>query len=157
MRKTATVALAGLALVLAQAQPSAAQTVKVGTLHCGVSGSIGWIVTSRSALNCLFVSFHGYTERYRGSIRKIGLDVGATRGGELAWMVLAPTAGPRRGALSGEYVGVEASATVGAGGGANALVGGFGRSITLQPLSLEAESGVALSAGVESMSLRFLY
>jgi len=42
----------------------------------------------------------------------------------------------------------------GAGAGANALVGGFDRSFTLQPLSVEVQSGVALAAGVASLSLR---
>jgi hypothetical protein len=42
----------------------------------------------------------------------------------------------------------------GAGAGANALVGGFDRSFILQPLSVEVQSGVALAAGVTSLSLR---
>jgi hypothetical protein len=66
----------------------------------------------------------------------------------------APTAGDRAGALAGEYVGVDASVTVGAGLGANALVGGLKRSIALQPLSVEAQSGVALAAGIASLKLR---
>jgi len=71
--------------------------------------------------------------------------------------VFAPTAGPRRGALAGDYVGADASVALGAGLGANALVGGFQRSLTLQPLSVEAQSGVALAAGVASMTLRAGY
>jgi Protein of unknown function (DUF992) len=50
----------------------------------------------------------------------------------------------KRGALAGDYAGVDASATLGAGVCANALVGGFGRSLTLQPISVEAQSGLAL-------------
>ena len=53
-----------------------------------------------------------------------------------------------------DYVGADASVAVGAGEGANALVGGFDRSFTLQPLSVEVQSGVALAAGVASLSLR---
>jgi len=68
--------------------------------------------------------------------------------------VFAPTSGPRHGALTGDYVGADASVAVGAGVGANALVGGFGRSFTLQPLSIEVQSGVALAAGVASLSQR---
>ena len=45
-------------------------------------------------------------------------------------------------------------AGAGAGADANALVGGFDRSFTLQPLSIEVQSGVALAAGVASLSLR---
>jgi hypothetical protein len=62
----------------------------------------------------------------------------------------------RRGALAGDYVGADASVSAGAraGAGANALVGGFDRSFILQPLSVEVQSGVALAAGVTSLSLR---
>ena len=49
---------------------------------------------------------------------------------------------------------MDASVTVGAGLGANALVGGLKRSIALQPLSVEAQSGVALAAGIASLKLR---
>ena len=68
--------------------------------------------------------------------------------------MFAPTSGPRRGALAGDYVGADASVAIGAGAGANALVGGFSRSLTLQPLSVEVQSGLALAAGVASMTLR---
>jgi hypothetical protein len=54
---------------------------------------------------------------------KFGLDIGATTGGVLVWDVFAPEEGPKRGALAGNYEGVGASATVGVGLGANALVG----------------------------------
>ena len=37
--------------------------------------------------------------------------------------------------------------------GANALVGGRDRSLALQPLSGEAQSGLALAAGVASLTL----
>jgi Protein of unknown function (DUF992) len=77
-----------------------------------------------------------------------------TNAGILAWDVLAPSSGPKQGALTGDYVGVDASATAAIGAGANALIGGFGRSVTLQPLSLEAQTGVALAAGVAELTLR---
>ena len=60
----------------------------------------------------------------------------------------------RRGALAGGYVGADASVAAGAGAGANALVGRFDRSFTLQPLSAEVRACVALAAGVTSLSLR---
>ncbi|MGH6841056.1 MAG: DUF992 domain-containing protein, partial [Methylocella sp.] len=50
--------------------------------------------------------------------------------------------------------GVDASATIGAGVGANALVGGSGRTFTLQPLSIQAQTGLALAAGVAELTLR---
>ena len=125
---------AAVSILPALAAPAFADGVKVGTLRCDVSGGLGLIITSSKEMSCTFSSARGYREWYYGTIRKFGLDIGATSRGALAWAVFAPTAGPRHGALAGDYVGVAASATVGAGVGANALVGGFGRSFTLQPL-----------------------
>jgi hypothetical protein len=51
-------------------------------------------------------------------------------------------------ALAGDHGGADASVTIGAGIGTNALIGGFERSLALQPLSVEAQSGLALAAGV---------
>jgi hypothetical protein len=144
-----------VSLLPALAAPAFAQSgVKVGTLRCNVSGGLGLIITSTKEMSCTFFSGHGYREWYYGTIRKFGLDLGATNSGVLAWAVFAPTAGPRHGALAGDYVGVAASATLGAGVGANALVGGFGRSFTLQPLSVQVQSGLSLAAGVASLTLR---
>ena len=146
--------LVALAGPVAAAQPAAAQeSIKVGSLRCDVAAGLGLIIGSSKSMRCTFVSASGFSEGYSGTIRKFGLDIGATDRGVLAWEVLAATPGPRRGALAGEYAGVDASATLGGGAGANALVGGLGRSFTLQPLSLEAQSGVALAAGVASLTL----
>ncbi len=146
---------ASLAVLTTSAQTAVAQQgVKVGALRCDVSGGLGLIITSSKEMRCVFTSARGHREPYYGTIRKFGLAIGATTRGVLAWDVFAPSEGPKRGALAGDYAGVGASATVGAGVGANALVGGFGRSFTLQPLSVQAQTGLSLSAGVASMTLR---
>jgi hypothetical protein len=85
----------------------------------------------------------------------VGVDLGFSRGGRMAWAVLAPVAGPIRGALGGAYVGVSADAAVGVGLGANALVGGTGRSFALQPVSVEANTGLDITAGVSKLRLRY--
>jgi hypothetical protein len=59
------------------------------------------------------------------------------------------------GALQGHYGGVTASATVGVGVGANALIGGSHRTITLQPLSIEGNTGVNVAAGIGTLDLRY--
>ena len=147
--------LAAVILAIASVQSASAQeNVKIGALRCEVSAGLGLIIASTKEMRCIYHSARGYSERYYGTIKKFGLDIGHTNRGVMAWDVLAPTMGARRGALAGDYVGVSASATVGAGVGANALVGGFGRSFTLQPLSLEAQTGLALAAGVASLRLR---
>jgi hypothetical protein len=38
--------------------------------------------------------------------------------------------------------------------GANALIGGFDKSITLQPLSVEGSKGLNVAAGIGSISLK---
>ncbi len=73
----------------------------------------------------------------------------------MAWAVLAPVAGPIRGGLRGTYVGVSADAAVGVGLGANALVGGSGRSFALQPLSVDANTGLDITAGVSKLRLHY--
>ena len=150
-------AAAATAAFVATAAPALAQApggVKVGSLRCEVSGGLGLIITSTKEMECVFISARGRREHYFGKIQKFGLDIGATTRGVLAWDVFAPTEGPRRGALAGDYAGVAASATAGLGAGANALVGGSDRSFTLQPLSIEVQSGLNLSAGVASLTLR---
>jgi hypothetical protein len=148
--------LAGLlALPLATATPAAAQgKTQIGVLRCNVSGGIGLIVTSKKSMVCRFQPQHGRIERYSGSIRKFGLDIGATKRGVIGWAVFAPSRGYRRGALAGDYVGASGEASVGAGGGANVLVGGGERSISLQPLSVSAQVGVNLALGVANLTLR---
>ena len=59
------------------------------------------------------------------------------------------------GALAGHYGGASASLTLGVGGGANVLVGGFDKSIALQPVSVEGQNGLNVAAGVGEMSLKY--
>jgi hypothetical protein len=147
-------AVAAAALISAASPALAQDHIKVGTLRCDVSGGLGLIVTSTKEMECVFTSANGFQEHYWGKIQKFGLNIGLTSGGVLAWDVFEPTAGPRRGALVGDYIGVSASAAVGVGAGANALVGGSDRSVTLQPLSVQVQGGLDLSAGVASLTLR---
>ena len=151
--RAVTLAVALLALASSNHFALAKQSAKVGALRCDVSEGLGLILASKKSIRCKFTSLHGRSESYHGKIEKLGIDIGVTKGGILAWDVFAPTAGPRRHALVGKYVGVDASFAVGAGLGANILVGGSKRSFTLQPVSVEAQSGLALAAGVASLTL----
>jgi hypothetical protein len=73
----------------------------------------------------------------------------------IKWTVLAPTADAYApGALAGDYAGVSAEATVGVGVGANALVGGSGETFVLQPVSVQAQTGLNIAAGFTSFQLR---
>lgn len=151
-------AFAALAVAAAVALPvpSIAQSpnrTKVGTLTCDISAGIGLIIASKKNLTCIFTpSQPGARELYNGSITKFGLDIGATSGGEMIWTVLAPS-DRKFGALAGKYGGASAEATVGAGIGANILVGGSQRTVALQPVSVQGQSGLNLAVGVAGLEL----
>ena len=146
--------LAALALVGANILGglSANAATRVGTLDCNVSGGTGFVITSQRALSCVFRSNRGRREYYYGTVRRFGLDLGTTGPGKLGWLVFAATR-PGPGALAGDYIGGTAAVSVGAGVGANALVGGFNRSFTLQPLSIETQSGINIAAGIGALTL----
>ena len=68
---------------------------------------------------------------------------------------LAPTANAYAlGALAGDYVGASAEATAAVGVGANVLVGGSEQTMTLQPLSVQGQTGLNLALGVSKFQLR---
>jgi len=128
--------------------------VNVGTLQCEVDGGWGHVIASTREMTCVFRPVDGGTEHYRGELRRYGVDVGYTSDSKLIWGVVAPTSDMTRGALEGEYAGASAQATAGVGLGANVLIGGLDRSIALQPLSVEGNTGVALAAGIGVIVLR---
>jgi hypothetical protein len=152
-------AFAALAIVAAVASPAPSmaqgrERTKTGTLTCDISAGIGLIITSKKEVTCMFTpSQPGPREVYTGSITKFGLDIGATTGGEMVWAVYAPT-NRRFGALAGHYGGASAEATVGAGLGANVLVGGSDHTVTLQPVSVQGQTGLNVAAGVAGLDLR---
>jgi hypothetical protein len=141
--------MTGLAAAEAQAQAR----VEIGVLTCTVRGGTGFIVGSTKDLSCRF-NRPGRDEFYHGTISKFGIDIGTTKQSSIAWAVLAPTAQLPPGSLSGSYGGVSAEATVGLGVGANALIGGSSRNIILQPLSVQAQQGLNIAAGIAALQLR---
>ena len=146
--------LAALVLAGALAAPTQAQNVQAGTLVCDVSGGVGLIVTSQREMACTFTNSRGELEVYTGVIRRFGLDLGATAGGQMVWSVLAPSGPFARGALAGSYSGASAEATAVVGLGANVLVGGSNRSFALQPLSVQGQAGLNLAVGVADLQLQ---
>ncbi|MEA2874963.1 MAG: hypothetical protein QOF14_159 [Hyphomicrobiales bacterium] len=145
-----------VAAILALAPASAQERVQAGSLTCDVSAGIGFIIGSQRNVNCTFQpSGPGPVEYYAGSISKLGIDVGVTVGGVMVWLVIAPTNRPM-GALQGTYAGASAEASVLAGAGANALIGGSNRTVALQPLSIQGHAGMNIAAGVAGLELRFI-
>jgi hypothetical protein len=135
--------------------PAEAAGIKVGVLSCNVDGGWGYVLGSSKDIRCNYVPNGGRGEHYAGSISKIGVDIGYTSGGVIIWNVIAPSSDMRPGALEGGYGGVTAGATVGVGAGANVLIGGFDKSISLQPISIEGNTGLNVAAGIGAVNLKF--
>jgi len=129
--------------------------VRVGTLECSMSSSIGMIVASQRNLNCLFKSSGGPPESYQGTMTRVGLDIGITGGGAIIWTVFAGT-DRYAGMLNGTYVGASAEASIAAGLGANVLVGGSNRTVALQPVSVQGQVGFDIAAGIGSLELHMV-
>jgi hypothetical protein len=143
-----------LTFIVAAPDFARAQSVRTGGLTCNTGPRVGLVVGSRQNLQCVFLSNSGTQYVYTGRISRIGLDVGVTGGGRLFWAVFAPTSRVHRSSLVGTYVGASGNAALGVGLGANVLIGGSHRTISLQPLSVEGQLGVNLAVGVSRLTLR---
>ena len=141
-------------LSLFAAEHAAAQSTRVGMLSCRTSASIGLLVGSRQGIRCRFTpDGGGRSENYTGRIGRLGLDIGVTAGGVLAWGVLIRTRRYAPGSLAGTYAGASGDIAIGIGAGANLLVGGSNNSVPLQPLSVEGQVGINLALGIAALTL----
>jgi hypothetical protein len=138
--------------------PAAAQQrTEIGMLDCLIESGAGFVVGSQKDLTCTFTPADKSqpAEAYAGTVDKFGLDVGITGPTLMKWLVVAPTGNPLpAGSLAGDYVGASAEASAAVGGGANVLVGGSNQTIALQPVSVQAQTGLNLAIGVSSFRLR---
>lgn len=148
-------ALIAGALAFAPTLQAADAGVKVGVLTCKVEPGWSYVVGSTRDLNCEYSPDGGAAATYTGKVQKVGIDLGYSDGATMIWAVVAPTSDVGADALEGDYGGVSVGAAVGVGATANALVGGFDKSITLQPLSVEGNTGINLAAGVTSFTLDY--
>ncbi len=151
-----TTCAAAVALSAAFALPAQAAGVKVGILTCHVASGWGFVLGSSKHLLCNYQPRGRHPEHYTGSIDKYGVDVGYTASSVIVWGVIAPASDMKPGVLQGGYGGVTAQAGIGLGVGANALVGGFDKSIALQPLSVEGEKGLNVAAGIAALRLKYV-
>lgn len=149
----------GIVAALATATSAQAQKpgIELGVLDCQIEGGVGLILGSSKDMKCSFEPADKTfaPEPYFGAVNKYGLDIGVTDATSMSWLVLAPSSNIYApGALSGDYVGASAEASAVVGGGANLLVGGTDTNFTLQPLSLQTQTGVNLAVGVTQFQLR---
>lgn len=146
---------AALGASLMAAAPAHAAGVKVGTLTCDVASGWGYVLGSQKDLNCVFKSAtNGTIAKYTGDITKLGIDVGYTNAGVMIWGVVAPSTDMQADALEGSYAGATAGATAVVGGNLNVMIGGLDKSITLQPISIEGNSGLSVTVALGAMQLR---
>lgn len=155
--RTSIIAAGAFGVIMAS-PANAQEKIAVGQLTCGVKGGTSFIFGSTRELRCVFrTGLSDDGERYEGQIRKYGLDVGITDKAIMTWTVLAPSRGVLAGALSGKYLGIAADASAGVGGGANVLVGGSDNSISLQPLSVQGQTGLNAAVAVAEVELHPYY
>lgn len=156
--KRSLIAAAAFAGIVASGPAMAQQDgVELGMLDCLIEGDIGMIIGSSRDITCTFNSTDSALapEGYVGVVNRFGLDVGVTGDQVMQWLVLAPTADYLDpGGLEGNYVGASADASVGVGGGANVLIGGSQDTISLQPVSVQGQTGLNLALGVTEFQLR---
>ena len=150
-----------LSLVLfALAGPAVGQSptwTQSGVLTCKLNPSIGFVIFGHQSMECRFVPpAPNPPQIYEGALNTVGIDIGVVGTGGLAWGVLAPTAGVPEGALAGTYVGASGDVALGAGVGANVLVGGSNRSFALQPLSVEGSVALDVTLGLSALQLRWV-
>src|SRR5512143_2184780 len=97
MSKYYSLAIATLLTALAVSVPSSlpvlaqtSQGTKAGILTCKLSPSIGLLIGSRQRMACRYdPNGGGPPEFYAGVMNNIGLDIGITAGGAMAWGVIA--------------------------------------------------------------------
>jgi hypothetical protein len=142
------------ALIAVPADAQRPTWTQAGVLRCTLNPSVGFVIFGHQSMECRFHPVSGPAQAYEGAINTVGLDLGVSDGGRLAWAVFGPADGVPNGALAGEYVGASGDVGVGVGAGANVLVGGSNRSIALQPVSLEGSVALNVVAGLSQLKLR---
>jgi|GEM_PF-229756 hypothetical protein len=146
-------------LFLAALAPAAAFAgEQVGVLECHLSGNGITVLIENQALDCVYEDelAGGKPQHYIGKLTKVGANISVNGPGDLVWGVVAETNVLAPGALTGDYVGPEASLRVGVGAGGAILVGGSNNTLSLQPFNVEGGEGLGLTAGAESVSLTFV-
>lgn len=129
--------------------------IRAGTLICKSKGTVGLIVGSNEKVKCTYKSINGGSvSKYRGTLSRVGLDVGIKGPSEIVWDVLGTSSSLSADTISGDYVGLAADAALGVGGGAQILLGGSQKSVILQPLSVKGQTGLNVSVGVAGLALR---
>jgi hypothetical protein len=139
-------------LTLTATTAEARDRVAIGTLECRSPGTIS-LIFGVNDYACVFLPDRGRAYRYAGRVTSLGLQAGITRNEVLVWRVFAPTVAIDQHALRGNYAGGHAAAALIVGLGANVLVGGSNQTISLQPVSVEAKTGINFALAGATLSI----
>ena len=142
------------ALIVPLAGASALPPVRAGILQCQGGQNVGFVVGSVTSFECVFQSEGRRPEPYLATVHRYGLDLGVTEQTRFAWAVNAAAGRVGRGDLTGNYGGVGANASVGVGFGGNFLIGGPQNAYALQPISVQGQTGLNVTAGIADIELQ---
>jgi hypothetical protein len=153
MTPARSIAAAALFILAGASQPFAESAVKAGQLDCVVLGENEQIFKDTITLSCTYSELNSEKKsRYDGRIDRTGLSLGDITSKNLTWIV-ATIGSPENVRLDGTYLGADAGVSLGQGAGADYLVGGFNKKISLQPYALEGDSGFGLSLSGQKLTL----
>jgi Protein of unknown function (DUF992) len=152
--RLSTISIAIAALVVPIASANALPPARAGVLECRGGQNVGFVVGSVTSLECVFQSEGRRPEPYIATVHRYGVDLGFTQQTRFTWAVNAPSRRLGRGDLTGSYGGVGANASVGVGFGGNFLVGGADNAYALQPISVQGQTGLNVTAGIADIQLQ---
>ncbi len=139
------------------AGPAKADFIKAGRLTCVVSKpDVALHFGSARPMRCTLRQRHRpRVQRYRGTLRKYGIEAGVFSRTVMRWDVYSHTGRVRRGGLAGSYGGLTFEGALGRGVGGNIVDGGpFG--IALSPVGTQVQTGsVNITTGVIRFSLSY--
>jgi len=149
---SAAIILTGLATSSAFAADSGTQ---VGVLTCKMNGIKNLVVYTKEEFDCEYKPKKGEPHSYKGVIKEIGVNLSVTEDNTMVWGVIAPVEDlTSPDALKGTYVGGSGQVEIGAGAAANILVGGSGKTISLQPISVNGMKGFGAALDIAAFELK---
>lgn len=130
---------------------------KIGILTCTTQPNTGFslIIHSTVDIKCAYkATDNSGEEHYIGETGVgFGIDMRSNRRSDMVFTVFAADFKSGNHKLAGKYVGAGASATIGAGIGAQVLIGANNSSLSLKPV-IEGSTGIGISAGITYLYLQ---
>lgn len=148
--------LSALMLVGMPAATHAEGSLNLGAIVC-TKGDIPfgktYVLYSEQEMDCTYYGVGG-PQKYKGKEGiLLGVDLQYRQSESMTYFVLGGTWDAAK-SLEGNYIGVQASATVGIGATAQVGLIGVGSNISLIPLGLGGGIGFGVSGGISHLSLK---